>query len=241
MSPALHPSDDPTTATPVLFSATRCYHALLGDKEMGTAAAVQAILNQLSAFERGLIGGASSVDVSDMASFRNGDLSQGESASNLVHAVSLLARETQSAAVSPPSLVTRSYCRSADSGHDLQAQRQVGSALQQSALSANQSIASAALCELSELAAVLGKDAAADTFREYLRTVVSAAAGCSSSEDVRFQTVRTLSTAHSTGACLTKRARALSLSLSLRRRQSPRSTALPKLLRTNQNGSERRS
>ncbi|KAG0655552.1 phosphatidylinositol-4- kinase [Rhodotorula mucilaginosa] len=166
LSPALHPSDDPTTATPVLIAATRCYHALLGEKETGTAAAVQAILNQLSGFERALIGGASSVDVSDMTSFRNGDsLSQGETASNLVHAVSLLARETKSAA----------------------AQRQVGSALQQSALAANQSIACAALCELSELAAVLGKDAA-DTFREYLRTVVSAAAGCSSSEDGRFQT-----------------------------------------------------
>jgi hypothetical protein len=102
LSPALHPSDDPTTATPVLIAATRCYHALLGEKETGTAAAVQAILNQLSGFERALIGGASSVDVSDMTSFRNGDsLSQGETASNLVHAVSLLARETKSAAVSP--------------------------------------------------------------------------------------------------------------------------------------------
>jgi hypothetical protein len=28
LSPALHPSDDPTTATPVLIAATRCYHAL---------------------------------------------------------------------------------------------------------------------------------------------------------------------------------------------------------------------
>lgn len=103
MSPALHPSDDPTTATPVLIAATRCYHALLGDKETGTAAAVQAILNQLSGFERGLTGGASSVDVNDLASLLNGDSSsQRETASNLVHAVSLLARETKSAAVRPP-------------------------------------------------------------------------------------------------------------------------------------------
>lgn len=50
---------------------------------------------------------------------------------------------------------------------------------------------------------MLGKDAV-DTFREYLRTVVSAAAGCSSSEDVRFQTVRTTPTAHVSGIRLTK-------------------------------------
>jgi hypothetical protein len=74
------------------------------------------------------------------------------------------------------------------------------------------------LCELSELAAVLGKDAA-DTFREYLRTVVSAAAGCSSSEDGRFQTVRTTPTAHVLRVRLTSSLCSLSLP---RYRQSPR-------------------
>ncbi|GAA5868294.1 hypothetical protein JCM3774_000996 [Rhodotorula dairenensis] len=167
LSPALHPSDDPTTVTPVLSAATRCYVALLGEKETGAASqatAVQAILNQLSSLERYPTTGASQTDVSDVASYRNGD-APGDTAGNLVHAVSLLARESQSTA----------------------AQRQVGGALQQSALSADQSIACVALYELSEIAAVLG-DEAPDTFREYLRTVVSAATECSSSEDVRFQT-----------------------------------------------------
>ncbi|GAA5978734.1 hypothetical protein JCM10908_004462 [Rhodotorula pacifica] len=169
LSPALHPSDDPTTITIVLAAATRCYVSLLGGKEAGPAsgaAAVQAILNQLASFERysSMGGGASTTDFSEVGSWRNGDM-QGETAGNLVHAVSLLARETKSTA----------------------AQRQVGGALQQSALSANSSIACAALCELSELAAVLGDDSP-ETFKEYLRTVVSVATAATSSEDVRFRT-----------------------------------------------------
>lgn len=108
LSPALHPSDDPTTVTLVLSAATRCYVALLGEKETGGASqatAVQAILNQLLSLERDSTTGAGQTEVGDGASYRNSDLA-GDTAGNLVHAVSLLARESKSTAVSPTVFLT---------------------------------------------------------------------------------------------------------------------------------------
>lgn len=112
-SPALHPSDDPSSLTPVLKSAARCYAGLLAastittsaaDGETGSAAsetahvaAVQSLLNQLASAERQ----TATVDGAGEAGMQNGSaLAAGETAANLVHAVALLAKQSGSIAVS---------------------------------------------------------------------------------------------------------------------------------------------
>lgn len=68
---------------------------------------------------------------------------------------------------------------------------QIGGALQQSALAASQPIACGGIYQLSQVAA--HPHETPDAFREYLRTVVGIAESCLTSEDPRYQAVRSQS------------------------------------------------
>ncbi|BGP37895.1 Phosphatidylinositol 4-kinase stt4 [Rhodotorula kratochvilovae] len=168
LSPALRPSDDPSSYAPALSSSTRAYAALLALDSAARASAVQTLLNHLAALERGGGGGGRvrAGEEDDVASTVGAGGAWGRAeedvAGNVVHVVALLAREIG----------------------EVQLQRLVISTLQQHAATSSPAVVCAALYELAELAAVADKDA----FVEILRSVSAVARGARSSEDAVYQT-----------------------------------------------------
>lgn len=98
LSPALRPSDDPSTLTPALQTATEAYSALLALPDVSSrTSAIQTLLNHLASIERqGYVpNGDSFVDAaSTIGSVRRYGGDTAEVAANIVHIVSLLARKS---------------------------------------------------------------------------------------------------------------------------------------------------
>ncbi|GEM09474.1 phosphatidylinositol 4-kinase [Rhodotorula toruloides] len=166
LSPALRPSDDPSTLTPALQAATDAYSALLARSDSSVrTSAVQTLLNHLASIERQghVPNGDSFVDAaSTIGSVRRYGGDTAEVAANIAHVVSLLARKS-----SETSLV-----------------RLVGSTLLHYATNGSVLVQCAALIELCELAAVSDKHA----YIESLRTVTSVARAATGGDDISYQT-----------------------------------------------------
>ncbi|GAA6057472.1 hypothetical protein JCM3770_000778 [Rhodotorula araucariae] len=171
LSPALRPCDDPSSYAPPLLASTRAYAALLALDGAARASAVQTLLNQLAALERGGGGGGrvralaegddgdgtSTIGACDGFGARADD----DIAGNVVHVVALLAREIG----------------------EVQLQRLVVSTLQHHVATSSAPVVCGALHELAELAAIVNKD----VFAPILRSVSAVARGASSSEDALYQ------------------------------------------------------
>ncbi|GAA6000790.1 1-phosphatidylinositol 4-kinase STT4 [Rhodotorula paludigena] len=183
LSPALRPSDDPSSHSRALVACTSAYSALLSHTPSARASAVQTLLNHLAAIERQghvaapqppsqLPGGRSaSVSLANGHGHAEGDTAAGESfgasaasedvASNVVHVVALLARQIG----------------------EVRLVRLVLATLQHHAATSSPSVVCAALYELGELAA--GADA--EAFVEVLRCVSGVARRARSSEEAVYQ------------------------------------------------------
>ncbi|BGO97504.1 Phosphatidylinositol 4-kinase STT4 [Rhodotorula toruloides] len=166
LSPALRPSDDPSTLTPALQTATEAYSALLARSDSSSrTSAIQTLLNHLASIERQghVPNGDSFVDAaSTIGSVRRYGGDTAEVAANIVHVVSLLARKSGETSLT----------------------RLVGSTLLHYAMNGSVLVQCAALIELREIAAVSDKHA----YVESLRTVTGVARTATGGDDISYQT-----------------------------------------------------